>query len=115
MPYKDPIKQREAQRRYYKENKDYYREYSRIKRNLIRREIIRLKGLAPCADCRISYPHYIMDFDHVRGKKRFSISSQVSDMTMATFKEEVNKCEVVCANCHRHRTFIRNSKNKNES
>jgi hypothetical protein len=58
----------------------------------------------------MSYPHYVMDFDHVSGKKRFNIGSDIIEMTMKTFLEEISKCEVVCSNCHRHRTFMRKSK-----
>lgn len=56
----------------------------------------------PCADCGIRYPYYVMDFDHVRGEKYKAISkiSCISRLVV-----EMPKCEVVCANCHRERTF----------
>jgi hypothetical protein len=107
MPYKDKEKQLAAQRKYYSENKDKVVLYRKTKNNLIRRRIIEIKESTPCMDCEIQYPHYVMDFDHVIGEKRFNISMSVSIMTMRTFEEEVSKCEVVCSNCHRHRTFMR--------
>jgi hypothetical protein len=111
MPYKDTVKQREAQHRYYLENKRKYREASRKKNNLIRRKIIELKTGKKCKDCGIKYPYYVMDFDHIKGEKKFNIGNSVSNMTMKTFLEEVEKCEIVCSNCHRHRTYMRQSKN----
>ncbi len=49
-----------------------------------------------------------MDFDHVRGKKRFNISQYSNKVvSLEVVKEEVAKCEIVCSNCHRHRTHVR--------
>jgi hypothetical protein len=51
-------------------------------------------------------PH-VMDFDHVRGKKTKNLSAMVSHFGMEAIKAEIAKCDVVCANCHRERTFHR--------
>lgn len=60
----------------------------------------------PCADCGKIYPPYVMDFDHVRGEKKFDIS--LSERTAwETVLAEIAKCDVVCANCHRERTWER--------
>lgn len=49
-----------------------------------------------------------MDFDHVRGEKKFNISiAAVKLMSIAIVQSEIEKCDVVCANCHRERTFKR--------
>jgi DNA-binding CsgD family transcriptional regulator len=67
-----------------------------------------LKGKTPCADCGSTYPYWIMDFDHVRGKKRFNISQYSNKVvSLEIVKEEIAKCEIVCSNCHRHRTHVR--------
>lgn len=58
----------------------------------------------PCADCGVKYPPYVMDFDHL-GDKEFNISN--GSMSLAKVKAEIEKCEVVCANCHRVRTHTR--------
>lgn len=57
----------------------------------------------PCADCRRRYPPYVMDFDHVRGRKMFQIGGSLH-LSLKRIKAEVAKCDVVCANCHRERT-----------
>ena len=60
----------------------------------------------PCKDCNQSYPVYVMDFDHVKGAKSFNLGS-VTAVTVAesTLLAEIAKCDVVCANCHRIRTY----------
>lgn len=51
-----------------------------------------------------------MDLDHVRGEKRFKVSQAVQLAYAATIDgliDEIAKCDVVCANCHRLRTEAR--------
>lgn len=60
----------------------------------------------PCMDCRQSYPHYVMDFDH-RGDKKFSIGKRGSKISLRALLLEIAKCDVVCSNCHRERTYRR--------
>jgi len=47
-----------------------------------------------------------MDFDHVRGAKRFHLSES-EHKSKRLIKEEIRKCDLVCANCHRIRTHER--------
>jgi hypothetical protein len=61
----------------------------------------------PCKDCGVSYPYYVMDFDHV-GVKRALISRLVTrGATPARIQDEIDQCDLVCANCHRERTHQR--------
>jgi hypothetical protein len=60
----------------------------------------------PCMDCGIKYPHYVMDFDHLKDKE-FNIGGSRSNKTIDRIKLEIDKCEVVCSNCHRIRTYER--------
>lgn len=47
-----------------------------------------------------------MDLDHVRGTKKFTIGTHTARRySMAELIEEIVKCDVVCAVCHRFRTF----------
>ena len=60
----------------------------------------------PCVDCRISFKSFAMDFDHVRGEKKFIISRAANSTSQVkVLLEEIAKCDVVCAVCHRYRTF----------
>ena len=73
-----------------------------------------LKTSTPCVDCRISYPYYVMDFDHVRGQKHANVMELVSTLSKKKIDEEIAKCEIVCSNCHRIRTHMRKMAKKNK-
>jgi len=60
-----------------------------------------------CQDCGKTYHPYVMDFDHRPGEqKRFEISEGGSRTHTLLFAE-LAKCDLVCANCHRLRTWQR--------
>lgn len=68
-------------------------------------EIVRqLKVIVGCADCGFMRHHSALDFDHVYGVKKFSISRGGALMESI---REIAKCEVRCANCHRIKTWER--------
>ncbi len=49
-----------------------------------------------------------MDFDHRNSnEKKFAISQSKRMGSIEKTKTEIAKCDVVCANCHRERTFGR--------
>jgi len=47
-----------------------------------------------------------MDFDHVRGEKLGTVSDLIFG-EIENLLDEMDKCELVCANCHRIRTNAR--------
>lgn len=70
-----------------------------------RQALIRDLKDEPCVDCGHEYPHYVMDFDHVRGEKLFSIGRAYHrSISVDEIIREAAKCDVVCSNCHRERT-----------
>lgn len=78
------------------------------KADLLRAMVLAAKDI-PCTDCGERYPSYVMEFDHVHGDKRFNLSKIVgrnsSGLSFDDVADEMAKCEVVCANCHRMRTW----------
>lgn len=61
-------------------------------------------------DCGL-HPEYtqVLEFDHRPEEvKLFHISDKMTSGTFDAFKAEVAKCDVVCANCHRVRTVLKN-------
>lgn len=61
----------------------------------------------PCVDCGES-DIVVLEFDHVRGEKIRGIGYMVSNaFSLKKIKEEILKCEVRCANCHRRMTAAR--------
>ena len=59
----------------------------------------------PCADCGKTNP-LVLEFDHV-GRKEFDIARGIRGRNWRAVLDEIAKCEVVCANCHRRRTALR--------
>jgi hypothetical protein len=61
----------------------------------------------PCMDCRTT-DTMVLSFDHVRGKKKMDISQMVNQgYSLEAIQAEIEKCEVVCLNCHYKREKIR--------
>jgi hypothetical protein len=68
--------------------------------------INKLKNV-PCLDCNNKYPPYVMDFDHRdKGEKRFSIAWGIRYQDHVLLNEAA-KCDIVCSNCHRERTWAK--------
>lgn len=61
-----------------------------------------------CTDCGYNADSRALDFDHAPGSKAFSIS-RAANRRWEAVVAEMDKCEVVCANCHRIRTWTRHA------
>lgn len=104
-----PDQRKEHNRKYYYESGGKDRVVARNKANIQRnREYVKaIKESSSCTDCGISYPYYVMQFDHVTNKEA-GISRMVGDgYSIKRLDEEIAKCELVCANCHMERTQSR--------
>lgn len=75
----------------------------RAHRNLL--TIREYKAVRGCADCGEKDP-IVLDFDHSdRALKSFNMGECTRrGFSLNTLLKEAEKCEVVCANCHRKRT-----------
>lgn len=116
MPYADSEAAKQYSREY---NKDWYSRNKEKRKKQIRESNIvqierqrdaiqHLKEASPCMDCGNKYGYWIMDFDHVRGNKRTEVSKLTrSAYSMKFIMDEIEKCDLVCANCHRDRTHKR--------
>jgi len=52
----------------------------------------------------------VLEFDHVRGQKVKNVADLVKDgVRWSLIDEEIGKCDVRCANCHRRRTAAQRS------
>jgi len=71
----------------------------------MRRDLInKIKLDRGCAECGYAAHSAALDFNHVRGDKTFSIS-QDPKIAMHKLLSEIDKCEILCANCHRVHTY----------
>ena len=87
--------------------KDENRISTRERRYIARRHWIdSVKVLSGCVDCGIWGPPEVLTFDHIRGEKKFGVGTSWNQGRVA-LEEEMDKCEIVCANCHAIRTKSR--------
>jgi len=86
---------------------------SNVQRAKTRQLVNQIKN-SPCIDCGLLYEPVCMDFDHLDTTTRYCM--EFSQLRGSTNKilEEIKKCELVCSNCHRVRTYERKMKNKKE-
>jgi hypothetical protein len=67
----------------------------------------------PCADCGQTFHPCVMDYDHRPGSQKLGEVSRMArtrKVGLARTLEEIAKCDLVCANCHRIRTHKRTGK-----
>lgn len=103
---------RKYRREWYYRNREaakkrtYQNKVETIRRN--KERINEIRRSTPCTDCGLSWPHYVMDFDHVQGGKIGNVMVMVNKgESWRRLEAEIAKCELVCANCHRKRTYER--------
>ena len=98
-------------KRYYSENQEHHCKVVR-KRNVKRQKeakdyIMSVFSGKKCMDCSTTDIR-VFEFDHVHGKKFKHVSIMVSQgYSIEVIQKEIDKCEIVCANCHRIRTLER--------
>lgn len=88
-----------------KSNPGRHSQYSQKTRDYLRQKSNEFKTGKPCADCNRIFPPVCMDFDHVRGEKKNGVAEMVGGGgTWEKILKEIEKCDLVCACCHRIRT-----------
>lgn len=97
---------RERQKQWAKDNAQRVRDAAARNRAKKRQIVLDAKAV-PCLDCGVSYPSRVMEFDHVRGEKLGNVSVLVAKASEQRIRDEIAKCDVVCANCHRLRHIER--------
>ena len=101
--------ERKRNRAYYSKNKKRMKKQiheSKNKRILgNKQEVFEYLMEHPCVDCGETDPR-VLDFDHLTDKER-NISQMLSEGSgISKIREEIDKCAVRCANCHRRKTAI---------
>lgn len=58
-----------------------------------------------CVDCGDTR-WQVLEFDHVKGDKKYDVSHLINGTSsLKTIQDEIDKCEIRCANCHRLKTM----------
>ena len=102
---------------YYKINKEKYFTKNRLNKNRQRtrlRKILWDAKQRPCCDCGGIFHPWVMELDHREDTEKIEAVSNLvgRGCTDEKLRNEINKCDIVCANCHRMRTFNRLQKRK---
>jgi hypothetical protein len=92
---------------YRTKNPEAYKIAVRKNKNKLLNQIAEYKK-GPCIDCGFVGHHTQMEFDHRDGAdKTMSVSQLLSrHASIERVIEEVQKCDLICSNCHRLRTII---------
>jgi hypothetical protein len=105
MPYKDQKvkqnKQKTYAKTYYANNKASIIAASKASAKTYKEQWRSFKATLSCVKCGQNHPA-TFDFHHVdRATKEYSVNALVKNRAFKKAIEEVKKCVVLCANCHR--------------
>lgn len=95
--------------RYYENHQHYRNSHNRSRkkhREQNARKVFEYLDRHPCINCGESDP-IVLEFDHRdRNQKTGSISNLIRNASWTRIKLEIEKCDVLCANCHRRKTAV---------
>lgn len=100
MPYKNREDHKRALKRYYKKNTQKFANSKRKRKDKIRKFLVEFKLANPCK-CGEKNPA-CLQFHHLDPTEKEIALSQVITKCwgIEKIKKEIEKCEVMCANCH---------------
>lgn len=95
-------KQSEYQKAHYKKKKQYYKDKAALRRKEIKLEFEEIKSKLFCKECGETHIS-CLDFHHTNpNEKDIEVSSAVCrSWSKKKIEDEIKKCIVLCANCHR--------------
>ena len=94
---------------HYNNNREYYLSKAKKRNKILRDEInnflLRYLSKNPCIDCGES-DVTVLEFDHKGLIPKLKAVSHLkrAQLPLSVIQDEIDKCEVRCANCHRRRT-----------
>ena len=77
--------------------------YKRRRMEIIKKAAVRAFG-GKCSVCKNKYPHYVYDFHH-EGNKTGGVSNMINNASIERIADELSRCVILCANCHRIETY----------
>ncbi len=88
-------------KRKYADRADYLKKAVIRRRKIIREMAVKYKG-GQCANCGYKKCIQVLEFHHLNpNKKDFGISAKGYARSWEKVKKELDKCIILCANCHR--------------
>jgi hypothetical protein len=105
MPYKDKevrkAKHKQYAKKYYEKNKASVIKKAKLNKKKNRAEWQAFKATLSCQKCGQNHPA-TLDFHHIvmdKSNKKLNYLTKIGAYHLA--KQEITKCAVLCANCHR--------------
>jgi hypothetical protein len=99
-------KRREDSKRHYQRHTADYLARNTKSKHEKRDFIQKYKEYHGCMDCKGKFPYFVLDLDHRDpNDKKFALNRIHLLTSWEKMVEEINKCDVVCANCHRIRSY----------
>jgi hypothetical protein len=104
--FKDPESFYKSKAGYYSSMcKVCYGETYRTDYNFLKKRAVEYKG-GVCQDCKETMPLCVYDFHHVDpNEKDFKIGGNLKKIDWRVVEQELDKCVLLCANCHRIRHY----------
>ena len=94
-----------AERRSYADRRSYLIEAVRRRLKVVRQKALVYKG-ARCQNCGYDRCMEALEFHHLASsRKDFGISSKGYTRSWIKIRQELDKCILLCANCHRRSTL----------
>jgi transcription elongation factor Elf1 len=100
MPYKDVGKRKEVKKKNYSKNRKKVVERVKERKIKIRKWFNEYKEKLSCLKCGENHPATI-DFHHLEEKDHQVTHMVHYGYSIEKIKKEMDKCQVLCANCHR--------------
>jgi 5-methylcytosine-specific restriction endonuclease McrA len=102
-------------KRTYADRPEYLKRAVAKRRKAMRLRAIGYKG-GQCSRCGYDRCLGALEFHHIDGRKDFSISQDGLTRSWARIEKEIEKCVLMCANCHREEhEKLRSLSEKSES
>lgn len=93
-------------KKHYGENRSYYVDKAKKTAAELKQFVDELKK-GPCKDCGNRFNPWQMDFDHRDRSTKGGNISRLLKYGKKKLLAELEKCDLVCANCHRNRTHAK--------
>ncbi len=100
MPTKDKHKKSMQAVRYRAKHGDALRTYTRTFQRTRAQALAEIKLERGCATCGYRGHPHALHFDHLPGTEKRGNVSNMWQATWAEVLKEIEKCQVLCANCH---------------
>jgi len=94
------IRQKRADEKYYLKNSKEIYQKKKLKRHRIKEELVFIKG-GKCENCGYDRCISALEFHHEGDKKEDNLNTIIKNASKEKVLKEVEKCILLCANCHR--------------